>query len=177
MLVRALKNKNSFNYPFDSLVTISKLYSPDSLFRIFSWHLVIDDDNVIQHGVIQMKTEDGSLSLFPLFDRSDLIKNIQDSVVDNYAWVGAIYYKIVKTEFANKNMIDQYGQSYSGKDFINAYEKYKNTNGVIDISTILRDSSIKIKYIDEFHYSPAVNKLIAKEIFTKIIKRYQNKYI
>ena len=104
ILVRALKNKNSFNYPFDSLITISKLYSPDSLFRIFSWHLVIDEDNVIQHGVIQMKTEDGSLSLFPLFDRSDLIKNIQDSVVDNYAWVGAIYYKIVKTEFANKNI-------------------------------------------------------------------------
>ena len=104
MLVRALKNKNSFNYPFDSLITISKLYSPDSLFRIFSWHLVIDEDNVIQHGVIQMKTEDGSLRLFPLYDRSDMIKDIQDSVVDNYAWVGAIYYKIVKTKSENKNI-------------------------------------------------------------------------
>jgi len=33
MLVRTLKMKNSFNYPFDSLQTISRLYSPDSAFR------------------------------------------------------------------------------------------------------------------------------------------------
>src|SRR3954465_4556183 len=38
-LVRALKIKNSFYYPFDSLQTISRLYSPDSTFRIFTWQL------------------------------------------------------------------------------------------------------------------------------------------
>jgi len=78
-------------------------------------------------------------------------------------------YSYAQKEFANKNVIDQYGQSYSGKDFINAYEKYKNSNLVIDISEILKDSNIKIKYIDEFHYSPSANQLIAKVIFTKII--------
>ena len=78
-------------------------------------------------------------------------------------------YSYAQKEFSNKNVIDQYGQSYSGQDFINAYEKYKNTKTVIDISAMLRNSNIKIKYIDEFHYSPAVNQLIAKEIFTKIM--------
>src|ERR1700743_1516090 len=33
-LVRSLKVKNSFYSPFDSLQTISRLYSPDSTFRI-----------------------------------------------------------------------------------------------------------------------------------------------
>src|SRR5512143_1312153 len=37
MLVRSLKIPNSFYFPFDSLQTISKLYSPDSSFRIFTW--------------------------------------------------------------------------------------------------------------------------------------------
>lgn len=102
IFVRTLKNRNSFYYPFDSLESISKLYPNDSSFRIFTWHLLIDEDNTIQHGVIQMKTDDGSLSLIPLFDRSDLINNIQDTITDNYAWVGAIYYKIIQTNFENK---------------------------------------------------------------------------
>jgi hypothetical protein len=102
IFVRALKNKNSFYYPFDSLKSISKLYPKDSSFRIFTWHLVIDDNNTIQHGVIQMKTEDGTLNLVPLFDRSDLIEKIEDTVADNYAWVGAIYYKIIQTSFENQ---------------------------------------------------------------------------
>jgi hypothetical protein len=74
----------------------------------------------------------------------------------------------VQKEFTSKLVTDQFGQSYFGKDFLNAYEKYKKSNLVVDISQILRDIDVKIKYIDEFHYSPAINKLIAKEIFTKI---------
>ena len=42
-LVRALKTSNSFYYPFDSLRTISHLYSPDSTFRIFTWQLKKDE--------------------------------------------------------------------------------------------------------------------------------------
>src|ERR671921_535673 len=36
MLVRTLKTTNSFFYPFDSLETVSRIYAPDSSFRIFS---------------------------------------------------------------------------------------------------------------------------------------------
>src|SRR5688572_25087646 len=35
-LVRALQVKNSFYYPFDSILGVSKLYAPDSTFRIFT---------------------------------------------------------------------------------------------------------------------------------------------
>ncbi|HEX8279681.1 MAG TPA: hypothetical protein VF540_13345, partial [Segetibacter sp.] len=37
MLVRSLKIPNSFYYPYDSLETVSRIYGPDSTFRIFSW--------------------------------------------------------------------------------------------------------------------------------------------
>ena len=69
MFVRALKIKGSFHYPFDSLITISKLSPADSSFKIFTWQLVINDNLVRQHGAIQMKTPDGSLKLFPLIER------------------------------------------------------------------------------------------------------------
>ena len=35
-LVRALQIKNSFYYPFDSIAGVSKLYAPDTSFRIFT---------------------------------------------------------------------------------------------------------------------------------------------
>src|SRR5215471_2669713 len=37
--VRALRTQHSFSYPFDSLQTVSKLYAPDSSFRIFTWQI------------------------------------------------------------------------------------------------------------------------------------------
>lgn len=96
--VQALKVSNSFYYPFDSLITISKLYAPDSTFRIFTWNLIIHDNSIRQHGAIQMRTKDGSLKLFPLIDKSDIIENRWDTIADNRGWVGAVYYKIIRKE-------------------------------------------------------------------------------
>ena len=103
MFVRALKTTNSFHYPFDSLFTVSRLYSPDSVFRIFTWQLVINDNVIRQHGAIQMKTYDGSLKLFPLIDKSDVTINLADTIGNNYGWIGAIYYKIIQKRSSNQN--------------------------------------------------------------------------
>jgi hypothetical protein len=101
--VRALQIKNSFYYPFDSLVTIARVVPKDSSFKIFTWQLVINGDMVRQHGAIQMNTPDGSLKLFPLIDKTDLIKNIDDTITSNRAWIGALYYKVVEEKAFGKN--------------------------------------------------------------------------
>jgi hypothetical protein len=49
-----------------------------------------------------MKTTDGSLKLFPLIDRSNLIVNQQDTVTNNEWWIGSIYYKIILKEHLGK---------------------------------------------------------------------------
>ena len=102
MLVRSLKTPNSFNYPFDSLETISHIYAPDSTFRIFSWQFMRDDDYYRQRGAIQMKTTDGSLQLFPLVDMSDFTTAPGDSVRTGLNWIGAIYYSIIMKTFNGK---------------------------------------------------------------------------
>jgi hypothetical protein len=102
MLVRALKMPNSFHYPFDSVESISKLYAPDSAFRIFTWQVVRDESLHRRHGAIQLKTDDGSLKLFPLIDRSFLIENVKDTVTNNEWWLGSIYYKIVLKTYNNR---------------------------------------------------------------------------
>ena len=68
--VKALKTPFSFYYNFDSIKTISKLYAPDSSFKIFTWQLSKDLSSVHQKCAIQMNTADGSLKLIPLFYNS-----------------------------------------------------------------------------------------------------------
>ena len=104
IFVRALKANNSFNYPFDSLVTISKLVPPDSSFRIFTWQLVVNDNVTRQHGAIQMRTTDGTLKLFPLIDKTDVIQNIDDTIANNFGWIGAVYYRIIEKQVFDKNI-------------------------------------------------------------------------
>ena len=102
-IVKALKVPYSFEYSFDSIKTISKLYAPDSSFKIFTWQMMKDFSYYRQRGAIQMRTEDGSLKLFPLFDFSDFTKVPNDSIRDTKHWIGAIYYRIIlKTVNAKK---------------------------------------------------------------------------
>jgi hypothetical protein len=103
MLVRALKEPHSFSYPFDSLQSISRLYAPDSSFRIFTWQLVRDETTFRRHGAIQMNTADGSLSLYPLLDKTEFVKDIDNAITDNEEWIGALYYKIIQTSYRDKN--------------------------------------------------------------------------
>ncbi len=104
ILMRALKTKYSFYYPFDSLVNISRVYSPDSSFRIFTWQVSKDEDVHRRHGAIQMNTPDGSLVRFPLIDRSKLIVNQTDTVTNHDWWIGAIYYRVLLNEWQNKKI-------------------------------------------------------------------------
>ncbi|MEO6707356.1 MAG: hypothetical protein ABIN04_16065 [Ginsengibacter sp.] len=103
MFVRALKIKGSFHYPFDSLITISKLSPADSSFKIYTWQLVINDNLARQHGAIQMKTPDGSLRLFPLIDKTSTIHAPEDTITNNFGWVGAVYYKLITKKAFGKN--------------------------------------------------------------------------
>ncbi len=102
LLVRALKIPYSYEFPFDSIQTVSILYPPDKSFRIFTWELERDESYFRQYGAIQMNTANGSLKLFPLFDASDFSQVPTDSVRTNLNWIGAIYYGMVMKTFQDR---------------------------------------------------------------------------
>ena len=133
ILVRALKTKNSFHYPFDSLQTVSVLYAPDSAFRIFTWQLVINENVIRQHGAIQMKTYDGSLKLFPLIDKSDVTGNIADTIGNNYGWMGAIYYKIILKKSGNQKYYTLLGFDENN---------IRSSRKIIEVMTFMNDEPI-----------------------------------
>lgn len=100
VLVRTLAQKNSFNYPFDS-VLVQRVYAPDSSFRIFTWQIDRNSDKVRQRGVIQYKTPDGSLRITPLIDNSEFTENLY-GVHNSKNWIGALYYRIILKEYEGK---------------------------------------------------------------------------
>jgi len=108
VLVRTLKAKYSFDFPFDSLHSISVQYPQDSTFRIFTWGLENESGFYRHFGAIQMKTKNGELKLFPLFDNSDYAANT-DSVTDNRGWYGCLYYKIQQLHYFNTEYYTLFG--------------------------------------------------------------------
>ncbi len=102
-LVQTLKNPYSFNIPLDSLVSVRLVTAPDNSFRIFTWQLDLEDGNYKQRGAIQINTNNGSLKLLPLFDRSDKMEQSTKLVSNRKNWLGAIYYDIILTHHNNTN--------------------------------------------------------------------------
>jgi hypothetical protein len=111
-LVRALQVPHSFDYPFDSVQGISRLYAPDSSFRIFTWNLQYNEYYSRQRGAIQMRTANGSLKLFPLRDFSEFTPNAADSVRDAAHWIGAVYYNMIETEYREKKYYTLFGLDF-----------------------------------------------------------------
>lgn len=120
-LVAALKNQDSFYYPFDSIQNISSLYSPDGAFRVFTWALPLADTlpnaknnfkkeqfGYRYYGAIQMNSEDG-LKLIPLVDRSPEMFGPEELILANDYWYGAIYYNIVLNEIEGKKYYTVFG--------------------------------------------------------------------
>ncbi|QQL50831.1 hypothetical protein [Mucilaginibacter ginkgonis] len=93
-LVKTLNRPGSYNLRFDSVKSITTLYSPDNKFRIFSWHVMNEDGSYRFYGAVQMNTA-GKLQLFPLADYTPFIKAPRDTVTSNTQWYGAQYYTIV----------------------------------------------------------------------------------
>jgi len=102
-LVLALSDEKSFNYPFDSLISISRLRSPDNTFRIFNWNLPKTDGTYEYFGVIQTyKLGKSKHEIFVLTDKSDEIDYPETQILTSENWYGAHYYKIIKNSAGQK---------------------------------------------------------------------------
>ncbi|MDW8273563.1 MAG: hypothetical protein RMJ53_04965 [Chitinophagales bacterium] len=104
--VRALKIPNSFYYPFDSVVSVSKIYPPDSSFRIFTWQMQ-QGTGFRYYGFIQMKSS--SLKFFPLVDKSDTMMHHTQSILNKNSWYGCLYYNILQHVVQKKKYYTLFG--------------------------------------------------------------------
>lgn len=94
-LVSALKTPYSYRFEFDSLTMVSVLRSPDDLFRIFTWHVPLNDGSYLYYGTIQLNTPDGQLKMYPLLDKTYEIASPETAITTSANWYGAQYYRII----------------------------------------------------------------------------------
>lgn len=102
ILGQLLKDKNTFEYPFNGLKNVSKLSSDDGILRVYTWNIPYDNGTFGYFGFIQIKSKSNSISLFKLTDKSKGISLPQDKVLDHNNWYGALYYKILTNSYKNK---------------------------------------------------------------------------
>lgn len=100
LLGSALKMKDSFEYPFDSLKTnVSIVTSEDGRLRLFTWFSVGDTGNYHYSGYMQYNDKSAhKMRLFELVDCSDKMANIDNLTLTPQNWFGALYYGIVETK-------------------------------------------------------------------------------
>ena len=162
-----LEMKNSFNYPFDSLKTISLQRSPDNLCRIITWQLTASDGSCKHFGFVQLNPKKFNDTLmFRLYDRTDSIAHADIADLDRFHWYGAIYYKLIQettkdktyytllgwnsnNQLSNKKIIDvltvsEDGKILFGSDIFQGYNKKKKMKRIL--FEYAKNSTMSLKY-------------------------------
>lgn len=173
--VAILKEKNSFQFPFDDLASLVKVYAPDNSFRIFTWQLKEPLGTHRYYGAIQLNSKE--LKMLPLFDYSDTMNVHPQEILSHDNWYGAIYYKCLQHEVEGKPYYTLLG--YDEADFVsnrkileilsfNEKEELVFGAPLISITDSLGITQIKNRMFLEYNQKASV-KLNFDEVMNQMI--------
>ncbi len=97
LFFEALNQEKSFDFPFDSLEGVSKIFPTDSSFRIFTWQLMESYQKFKYYGIIQLKNG-------KVISLNEGINNINDLEYSSFSsdyWFGQVYYNLKEYEVNN----------------------------------------------------------------------------
>ena len=161
---RMLSIEESFDFPFDSLKYLGKIYSPDRLLRIFSWNIPMLDGTHRYFGYIQYRSsKDGSIKLYFLDDSMNS-RLTSDGVYTPDKWYGALYYEIVKAECKGKVFYTVLGFAFN--NYLTNYKivdvlSFKKGEIIIG-SPIFKDKE-SLNFRKIFEYSARVSMMMRYE--------------
>jgi hypothetical protein len=102
-LTEVLQYEKSFKFPFDSLVTVARISSPDNTFRIFNWLLKKDNGNYEYFGIVHFHNKRRKrYEIITLVDNSANIRNAEQEDLDAKNWYGGLYYQIAYIKKAGR---------------------------------------------------------------------------
>lgn len=117
---KALEGQGSFQYPFDSLIWVSKKQPVNQSFRLFTW--IVDEGNSMykHYGILQVASG-------VIYKLQDKLRELDDwEYLQNgpEEWLGAMYYHIMEDEADGKPYYLLFG--------LNRYDTYENVK-LVDI--------------------------------------------
>jgi len=149
-LNEVLRGDEAFDYPFETLKTMSKITSPDNKFRLFNWN--VEMEGGINRFYCFVLKKNGKI--IELRDNYRNISSPELKTLSNKNWYGAVYYKIIKLKNGKYTLL-----GWNGDDEI-------TTQKVIEIMNLKRKS---IKFGESiFKYE---NSRIRKK---RIVMKYAN---
>jgi len=145
----------SFNYPFDSLRWIGKIYSPDLKFRLITWNIPSADGTHTYYGFIQIPQKKGKPCLvIRLKDRSLEINTPETDILSAETWWGALYYEIIMNKYKGIRMYTLFGldlnDRYSNKKVIDILTFNDDNVPVFGLPVLQMDGKTKNRVIFEF---------------------------
>ncbi|MDG1933553.1 MAG: hypothetical protein P8I52_01530 [Flavobacteriales bacterium] len=158
-LSEVLSYEKSFNYNFDSLITISRLKSPDKRFRIFNWLLKKDNNTYEYYGIVHYyNKKKKKFELITLIDNSNNIRTPEQENLDATNWYGGLIYDII--------YIKKPGKKYYTLLLWDGNDGY-STKKIIDVMYFSGKNKIK--------FGLPIFKKNAKESQKRIILQYDSK--
>lgn len=116
LLGNALEEENAFDYPFNSLRSIGKIYSQDKLVRVFSWNVQYEDQSNDYFSFIMKKDERRDrVHVVELKRRKQPLQALTRETLDHENWYGALYYEIVDVEKGNRTYYTLIGYDANNK--------------------------------------------------------------
>lgn len=104
LLRETLQRPESYDYPFDSLETVSILRADDNTFRVFTW-CIADVQKQVQYGTqqhyyfgivhrkyISPSTKKTHYLVIPLVEATKIVGSLETTIMDNANWLGGLYY-------------------------------------------------------------------------------------
>lgn len=160
LLKEALNLDPSLNFQFDSLITIARITSLDNKFRIFNWHLPLEDGTYKYFGYIQTNIKKNQ-NIYTLKDKSNETPSPETKILNHSNWFGSHYYKMVPLKkkkyvllgwdgndaLTNRKIIEPF--SFDNKGFPRFGDRLpdeKNKQQKRVIFTYAQDATMSLKY-------------------------------
>lgn len=163
-LVNALKEKNSFNYPFKKLNNIISIKTADDKkFKLFTWFLMHDNGTFRYYGALQINNPN-KLELIPLIDNSQNLKlNTSALALKPNEWLGAVYYDIIPVVGKNPYylLLGWKGESFEHSSKIIEVLSLKDNNTTFGMPVLQAEAkSNKFSHRKIFSYASNASMLL-----------------
>lgn len=93
------KEPTLFEDPFKELNRMSTLLSNDKKVKICTWNIEHSNATHTFYGAVITQKESGTISVFPLLDKTKELKNPDRLTLNHKKWFGAIYFDIIETKY------------------------------------------------------------------------------
>jgi len=109
----ALSSDGAFDFPWSGLNRIGVISSDNHMIRLFTWHVMDDQDHYRYFGFVQVAMKKGKFNLYALHDNGKSQRNVTklDQSLDE--WYGKLYYSIVTSRHKRKSYYTLLGMDFN----------------------------------------------------------------